>query len=67
MDMEWHKGEPPRQGWYDCLLDGEDIRLRWWICQMNPKKRHWIDEQGAYRELDGQVEWTGEPSASAFG
>lgn len=68
MDDEiiWNKGEPPTQGWYDCLLNGEEMRLQWWICVMNPRKRHWKDETGAYRDFDGEVMWTGKASASMW-
>lgn len=62
----WHKEEPPKQGWYDCMLNGEEMRLQWWICQMNPKKRHWKDGTGAYRDFEGQVYWIGEPSVSMW-
>lgn len=62
--MEWNRGEPPRQGWYDCMLNGEEMPLQWWICQINPRKRHWKDRTGAYRDFDGEVLWTGEARAT---
>lgn len=69
--LEWKTGEPPTMGWYDCLLikpDGteEEMRLRFWICIANNRKRHWIDEHGAYRDLDGEVRYFGTASTSAW-
>lgn len=64
---DWQKGEPRQAGWYDCRIDGEkEDRLQWWICLMNPKKRHWKDRDGKY--MDGHtIEWIGEPTASIYG
>ena len=60
----WKDGEPKSQGWYDCLIDGEyEDRLQWWICIMNPKKRHWKDRDGHYVDLSHRVQYTGDPSA----
>lgn len=38
-------GEPPRQGYYyDCLdKDGNEVRLRWFVCNLNAKKRYYQD------------------------
>ncbi len=64
--IEWHTKEPPAEGWYDCLLNGEELPLRWWVCKMNPRKRHWVDSAGAYREFDGAVQWTGSARATEY-
>ena len=38
-------GEPPKQGYYyDCLdKDGNEVRLRWFVCNLNTKKRYYQD------------------------
>ena len=63
-DIIWSSGEPPCVGWYDCLIDGEEEdRLQWWICRMNPRKRHWKDINGNWIDVAHKVQWTGEASA----
>lgn len=52
---KWRMGQPNRKGWYQCRLDGEEIRLYFFICELNPKKRYWHDTQG--RRVDEDVEW----------
>ncbi len=39
----FRKGEPPKQGYYyDCLdKDGNEVRLQWFVCQLNAKKRYY--------------------------
>jgi len=54
----WHHGFPPRKGWYKCRLDGEEMRLYFFICEMNPRKKYWNDETGA-RIDDEDIEWFG--------
>lgn len=66
LTIEWNDGEPPEQGWYDCLQNGEEKRLQWWICKTNPRKRHWKNTLGHYVEFDGPVCWTGKASASMW-
>lgn len=58
---EWRTDQPNKMGWYDCEVNGEDRRLLFWICQLNPKKRFWKDELG--QRVNAAVKWTGEPSA----
>lgn len=61
---EYKSGQPPKPGWYDCLIDGEEEdRLQWWICVMNPKKRHWKNAKGEYMDAH-DVKWFGNPSAN---
>lgn len=64
--IEWNEGEPPAEGWYDCLLNGEELRLCWWICKIDRRKRHWKNELGHYKDSEGKVFWTGSPSASMW-
>ena len=62
--IEWKSGEPKQQGWYDCLIDGEEEdRLQWWICQLNPKKRHWKNALGDYVDIGHTIQYTGNASA----
>lgn len=56
MQSEWHTGKPNKKGWYDCRLDGEPMRLYFFICEMNPKKRYWNDETGS-RIDDDEIQW----------
>lgn len=53
---KWHKGQPDKKGWYNCRLDGEEMRLYFFICELNPRKRYWNDETGA-RIDDDEIEW----------
>lgn len=53
--IEWHKGFPEKKGWYDCRVDGEEMKLYLFICEMNRKKRYWNDSEG--RKIDEEVEW----------
>lgn len=53
-------GEPPTQGWYDCIdQDGNDCRLRWWICQVNPRRRFWKNEKDEKVGTAEDITWTG--------
>lgn len=56
VDTKWHKGRPKHKGWYDCRLDGEEMRLYYFICEMNHNKQYWNDETGA-RIDDDEIEW----------
>lgn len=62
---EWHKGFPKQQGWYDCLVDGEEARRRYKHCDINRTDR-WIRPDGEYECLTAKVMWTGEASASVW-
>lgn len=62
---DWNSGEPRVCGWYDCIdEDGNELRLQWFQCLMNPRKRYWKDESG--QKVVGKIRWTGEPSASSW-
>lgn len=61
---EWQTGEPPKQGWYDCEVDGEEMTLQWFVCKINPRKRYWKTKDG--RSVTGTVKWFGEPSATVW-
>lgn len=52
----WHKGRPSKKGWYRCRLDGEEMRLYYFICELNPRKQYWNDETGS-RIDDEDIEW----------
>ena len=39
---EYHTGMPDRKGWYNCLIDGEPIKLYCFICEMDRRKRYWV-------------------------
>lgn len=58
MDEEYQGGWPPEQGWYDVLVDGEEDRLRHWICQMSGR-HEWIDSKGRYIR-NANILWIGE-------
>lgn len=66
LTIEWNEGEPPAEGWYDCMQNGEELRLQWWICKTNHRKKHWKNNLGHYVEVDGKVYWTGKPSATMW-
>lgn len=60
---EYQSGEPPRPGWYDCLInDEEEDRLQWWVCVMNPRRKRWKDIRGQY--VEGNVKWAGKATAN---
>jgi hypothetical protein len=54
----WHDGYPKKQGWYNCLVDGElEMRLKYYVCQVSMKP-HWLDSNGDYIEAMGKVQWS---------
>ena len=55
-DTEWHTGRPRHKGWYLCRIGDEELRLYYFICEMNNKKQYWNDETGA-RIDDEDIEW----------
>ena len=59
---DYHTGWPEKQGWYDCIVDGELDRLRHWICGISGR-HEWIDVDGQYIKRENHdIMWTGEPS-----
>ena len=44
----YQKGEPPKQGYYyDCIdKDGNEVRLQWFVCSLNAKKRYYKTGMG---------------------
>lgn len=60
MADDWHEGFPRVKGWYDCLVNGEQMKLYHFVCALNGKHR-WVLPMGAY--LNEPVLWRGEPSA----
>lgn len=63
-EIIWHEGWPPQQGWYDCLVDGEEMRMRYWICIMK-RRPEWVYPNGDY-ERNLKVLWTGSASATEW-
>lgn len=56
----WQHGYPKKQGYYQCLIDGElEMKLKYYVCQVSMKP-HWIDEHGDYVETMGVVQWRGD-------
>lgn len=58
MDCEWCSGYPRKPGWYDCLVDGREVRLRFRFC-MTRGRNEWLDISGNRVSDDSQVMWTG--------
>lgn len=56
----WNDGWPKSQGWFDCLVFGEYVRLQHFICQLDGR-HHWKKHGGDYET--NKVLWTGEPEA----
>lgn len=54
-NSEWYTGFPGRKGMYHCRIDGEEMQLYLFICELNPKKKYWTDAYG--RRIDEEVEW----------
>ena len=57
MNKQWNTGRPPRKGWYQCRIDGIEIKLYCFICELNPRRWYWVDETQA--QIDDEVEWLG--------
>ena len=55
MEDQWKKGFPNKKGWYRCRIDGEEMQLYLFVCELNPKKKYWNDKNG--NRLDEEVEW----------
>lgn len=54
-EQQWKKGFPNKKGWYHCRIDGEEMQLYLFVCELNPKKKYWNDKNG--NRLDEEVEW----------
>lgn len=55
-NMDYRDGWPRIPGWYDCLVDGEEMRLKFYVCQV-ARKPHWLDKNGNYIETMYEVKW----------
>lgn len=55
---DWKDGFPIYQGWYNCMIDGEEIRLLHKVCQLTMKHK-WYDETG--EQVHDAVRWRGDP------
>ena len=53
---QYRDGWPKIPGFYDCLVEGEEIKLKFYVCQVACKP-HWIDGQGNYYETMYHVKW----------
>ena len=54
-EQQWKKGFPNKKGWYHCRIDGEEMQLYLFVCELSPKKKYWNDKNG--NRLDEDVEW----------
>lgn len=50
----YHRGYPLTKGYYDCLVEGEEMRLYHFICAVNGKHKWYISSHEDYR---GEVLW----------
>lgn len=58
---EFRGGFPPARGWYNCMIEGERVRLLHFICQMSGR-HEWVTPGGDYVTGDG-VTWSGPAKA----
>ena len=61
MKEDYKDGWPRIPGWYDCLVDGEQMKLKFYVCQVSCKP-HWLDPDGNYIETMYKVKWRNENS-----
>lgn len=61
-EIVYHEGWPPEQAWYDVIVDGQEDRLRHWICKLSGR-HEWIDVNGQYIR-GSEVRWCGEGELS---
>lgn len=54
VEKKWNKGYPKNKGFYDCLVDGEVIRMYHFICVMNGKHKWYVSRSEEYH---GDVLW----------
>lgn len=55
--QQYREGEPPCKGWYHCLIDDElEMKLYFFICELNPRKRYWAMPDGSQLSPD-EVKW----------
>lgn len=55
----WNEGYPKDTGWYDCLVDGEEVKLYHFICIMSGR-HEWSDQENNYVYAD--VKWKNPPT-----
>ena len=53
-EKKYHSGYPLTEGYYDCLVEGEEIRLYHFICKINGKHKWYLSRREEYR---GEVLW----------
>lgn len=60
-ETKWHDEWPRKEGWYKCLLDGEEeMTLKYYTCVVSMKK-HWVNDKGEYIETMAHVQWCDDP------
>lgn len=53
----WNEGWPKKEGYYNCLVDGEvEMPLKFYVCQV-ARKPHWVDDHGEYFETQYKIKW----------
>jgi hypothetical protein len=51
--QQFKSGTPKEKGYYDCLVDDqEEMRLYFFICSLNPRKRYWVLPDGSQISSD---------------
>ena len=54
---QYKPGTPDRKGHYQVLIDGElETTLYFFICELNPRKRYWVDADGSPL-MDDDIMW----------
>lgn len=56
---EWRGGFPAARGWYDCMIDGERLKLLHFVCDLSGR-HEWVTPAGDY-VTDCGVVWRGDP------
>ena len=52
----YRDGWPKVPGWYDCLVEGEEMPLKFYVCQV-ARRPHWLDKSGNYMEKMYKIKW----------
>lgn len=53
---KYRDGFPKLPGWYDCDVEGVQMRLKFYVCTVS-RKPHWLDNDGNYIETMYHVRW----------
>ena len=57
-EIVFKDGYPKEPGWYWCRVDGEEMWLKHFICQLSGR-HEWAHKGGDYEY--GEVFWSGKP------